>query len=115
MLQCRTDRRLVSPEPEWKKMLMPEPFWYRNTETQSGAGMLRYGTEMIDAGPPMPVASALMPMPSYDEMWTKPFMTPVFDCRFYKMLQDSQMREIGDLCNAIFQSFWHLYIAIQYC
>ncbi len=97
-----------------KKMLMPEPFWYRNKETQSGAGMLRYGTEMIYAGLPMPVASALMPMPSYDEMWTKPFMTPVFDCRLYNvwlsslMLQDSEMQEIGDLPhlrNAIFGTY----------
>ncbi len=44
---------------------MQEPFWYRNKETQSGTEMLRYQTEMIDAGIPMPAASALMPMPSY--------------------------------------------------
>jgi hypothetical protein len=40
-------------------MLMPEPFWYRNKETKSSTGMLRYGTEMIDAEIPMPVASPL--------------------------------------------------------
>ncbi len=32
---------------------------------QSGTGMLRYRTEMLDAGIPMPAASASMPMPSY--------------------------------------------------
>ncbi len=31
----------------------------------SGTGMLRYRTEMLDAGIPMPAASASMPMPSY--------------------------------------------------
>jgi hypothetical protein len=32
---------------------------------QSGIGMLRYRTEMLDAEIPMPAASASMPMPSY--------------------------------------------------
>jgi hypothetical protein len=31
---------------------MPEPVWYRNKETQSGTGMLRYWTEIKDAGIP---------------------------------------------------------------
>jgi hypothetical protein len=44
----------------------PEPIWYRNRETQSGTGMLRYWTGMLDAGMPIPVTSALMPMPSCD-------------------------------------------------
>ncbi len=44
---------------------MPEPFRYQNKETLSGTGMLRYRTEMIDAGIPMLAASAFMPMPSY--------------------------------------------------
>ncbi len=65
MLQNRTDRHPVSPIPERKKMLMPELFRYRNKEAQSGTGMLRYHTEMIDAGIPMLAALALMPMPSY--------------------------------------------------
>jgi len=46
-------------------MLMPEPFRYRNKGTQSGTGMLRYRTEMQDAGMPKPAASTSMPMPSY--------------------------------------------------
>jgi hypothetical protein len=33
--------------------------------TQSGTGMLRYRTEIQDAGMPMPAASTSMPMPSY--------------------------------------------------
>jgi hypothetical protein len=33
---------------------------------QSGTGMLRYRTEMLDTGIPMPAASASMPLPSYD-------------------------------------------------
>ncbi len=36
-----------------------------NKETQSGTGMLRYRTEIMDAGIPMPVASASMTMPNY--------------------------------------------------
>jgi hypothetical protein len=38
---------------------------YRNKGTQSGTGMLRYRTEIHDAGMPMPAASTSMPMPSY--------------------------------------------------
>ncbi len=29
MPECRTVRHLVSSVPEWKKILMPEPVWYR--------------------------------------------------------------------------------------
>jgi hypothetical protein len=46
-------------------MLLPEPVRYRNKGTQSGTGMLRYRTEIQDAGMPMQVASTSMPMPSY--------------------------------------------------
>jgi hypothetical protein len=31
---------------------MAEPVWYRNYETQSGTGMLRYQTEIKNAGIP---------------------------------------------------------------
>jgi hypothetical protein len=44
---------------------MPEPVRYRNKGTHSGTGMLRYRTEIQDAGMPMPAASTSMPMPSY--------------------------------------------------
>jgi hypothetical protein len=44
----------------------PEPVWTRNKKTQSGIGMLRYWTGMLDAGMPIPATSALMPMPSCD-------------------------------------------------
>jgi hypothetical protein len=46
-------------------MLMPGAVWYRNNGIQSGTEMLRYRTEMSDAGMPMPVALVSMPMPSY--------------------------------------------------
>jgi hypothetical protein len=52
-------------------MQVPEPVRYRNKDTQSGSGMLLYRTEMIDAGLPMPAASALMPIPSYVIMFCK--------------------------------------------
>jgi hypothetical protein len=48
-----------------KKNMMPDLLGFRNKETQSVTGILRYQTEMIDAGIPMLAASALMPMPSY--------------------------------------------------
>jgi hypothetical protein len=44
---------------------MPEPVQYRKKGTQSGTGMLRYQTEIQDAGMPMPAASTSLPMPSY--------------------------------------------------
>jgi hypothetical protein len=46
-------------------MAMLDPARYRNKETQFGTGMLRYRTEMLNAGMQMPAASASMPMPSY--------------------------------------------------
>ncbi len=61
--ECRNVRHPVSPVPEWKQMSMPEPVRYRNKGTQSGIGILRYRTEIMGAGIPMPVASASMPMP----------------------------------------------------
>jgi hypothetical protein len=42
----------------------PEPVRYRNRET--GTGMLRYWTGMLDAGMPIPATLALRPMPSCD-------------------------------------------------
>ncbi len=48
---------LVSPVTEWKLVLMPEPVRCQNKGVQSGPGMLRYGTEMPDAGMPMPTPS----------------------------------------------------------
>ncbi len=46
---------------------MPESVRYRycNKVTQSGTGMLRYQIGMMNAGIPMPVVSASMPMSSY--------------------------------------------------
>jgi hypothetical protein len=48
------------------KKPMPEADRYRNKGIQSGTGMLRYRTEMLDNGIPMPAALDSMPMPRYD-------------------------------------------------
>jgi hypothetical protein len=44
---------------------MPEPIRYRNKTMQSGIFLLRYRTEMTDAGMPMPALVLRMPMPNY--------------------------------------------------
>ncbi len=61
---------LDCPVPESKRMQIAEPARYRNKGTQSSIRMLRYQTEMSDAGMPMPAASALMPMPSCGHRFT---------------------------------------------
>jgi hypothetical protein len=43
-------RHPVSLLLEWEDIPMPGPVWCRNKETQSGTGMLRYQTEMMDVG-----------------------------------------------------------------
>ncbi len=40
----------VIPVPEWKRLQMPEPAWYRNKRTQSGTGMLRYRNAPLPDG-----------------------------------------------------------------
>jgi hypothetical protein len=47
---------------------MPESVRYGNKVTQSGTGILRYRTEMMDAGIAMSAASALMLMPTSYEV-----------------------------------------------
>ncbi len=64
-LLVRTRQNTTVYEGKYGKIPIPEPFWYRIKETQSGTGMLRYRTEMQDAGMLMPAESASMPMPSY--------------------------------------------------
>jgi hypothetical protein len=44
---------------------MLEPARYLKKETRTGTGMLRYRTELLNAGMPMQAASASMPMPCY--------------------------------------------------
>ncbi len=44
---------------------MLEPARYWNKETQSGIWILKYLAKIMNAGIPMPVATAWMPMPSY--------------------------------------------------
>ena len=44
-------------------MPIPEPVWYQNIGNQSGTGMLRYRTEIQDAGSIDLVADA--------QLWTK--------------------------------------------
>ncbi len=67
VLECWIVRHPISLVPGWKEMPIPEPVRYRNKETQSGIGTLQYRTELMDAGIPMPAASALMPMSSYED------------------------------------------------
>ncbi len=47
---------------------MPGSVRYGNKVTQSGTGMVRYRTEMMDAGIAMSAASALMMMPTSYEV-----------------------------------------------
>jgi hypothetical protein len=65
MPERRTVRHLIIPVPERRKMSMPEPVRYRKKETQSDTEILRYRTELLNAGLLMPAASASMPVPSY--------------------------------------------------
>jgi hypothetical protein len=53
--------------------IMPECWTvrHRNKGTQVRYQMLRYRTERLDAGIPMPVALASMPMPSYANLQQK--------------------------------------------
>jgi hypothetical protein len=44
---------------------MPGQFRYRTKARQSGIFSVRYQTEIIDAGMPMPALVFWMPMPSY--------------------------------------------------
>jgi hypothetical protein len=44
---------------------MPELVRYRNNVTQSGIFFIRYRTELMDAGMPMPALVFWMPMPTY--------------------------------------------------
>ena len=46
-------------------MPIPESVRYRIKGTQSGTRMLRYQTEIPDAGMPMPAASVSMPVPGH--------------------------------------------------
>jgi hypothetical protein len=45
---------------------MPEAVRYQDKGKQSCTQILRYRTEIKDAGMPMPVALALMAMPGYE-------------------------------------------------
>jgi hypothetical protein len=45
---------------------MPELVRYRTKPTQSSIFLVRYRTDFVDAGMPMPALVFLMPMPSYD-------------------------------------------------
>ncbi len=39
--KCRTVRHPISPVPEWTKIPLPEPVWFRNKGTQSCTGRYR--------------------------------------------------------------------------
>jgi hypothetical protein len=63
--EYRIVRHSINPVPDRKKLTIPEAVRYRNKETQSGIFLVRYRTEMTDAGMPMPVLVFWMPMPTY--------------------------------------------------
>jgi hypothetical protein len=48
-----------------KKLTMPGMVRYRTKPSQSGIFLVRYQTEIIDAGMPIAGLVSLMPMPSY--------------------------------------------------
>jgi hypothetical protein len=48
-----------------KKLTMLGQVRYRTKPRQSGIFIVRYRTEIIDAGMPMPALVSWMPMPSY--------------------------------------------------
>ncbi len=54
------------PSTRMKKLTMPGMVWYRTKSRQSGIFLVRYRTEKIDAGMPMPALVFSMPMPSYE-------------------------------------------------
>ncbi len=64
MLECQTVH-LVSPVPEWKKLVMPEQVQYRTKLTQSGIFLVRFQTKIRYAGMPIPALVSSMPIPSY--------------------------------------------------
>ncbi len=53
-----------------KKLTMSGQVRYRTKPRQYGIFLVRYRTEIIDAGMPMPALVSRMPMPSYDELHT---------------------------------------------
>jgi hypothetical protein len=81
--ECRTIRHPVSPVPDWKKLTMPEPGRYRNKATQSGIFLVRYRTEMTDAGIPMPALVFWMPMPTYADQ--EPRLLPAMNVYKYML------------------------------
>jgi hypothetical protein len=63
--ECRIVRHPGGPVPDWKKLTMPDLVRHRNKAMQSGILMVRYRTEMTDAGMSMPALVFWMPMPTY--------------------------------------------------
>ncbi len=55
----------VSSQSGTNKLTMTELVRYRTKPMQSGIFLVRYRTELVDAGMPMPALVFLMPMPSY--------------------------------------------------
>jgi hypothetical protein len=62
MPECRTLRHLVSPVLEKKQLTLPKPVKYQSKLT---IFLVRYRTEIMDDGMPMPALVSSMPMPSY--------------------------------------------------
>jgi hypothetical protein len=100
MPKCRTVRHPVSPVTEWKRMPMPKPVRYRNKGTHSGIQMPRYQTEMSETGMPMPAASGLSPMPSYDMWWllTAGMHTHMYMLHLRGLMQSLAKTNIDQIC-----------------
>ncbi len=67
--KCQTVWHSISPVPEWKKLTIPGLDRCQTKPTQSGTFLVRYWTEITDAGMPMPALVSSMPMPNYVHRW----------------------------------------------
>ncbi len=95
---CQTVQHPYSPVPEQTKRATQDPVRYRKKGTQSGNGMLRYGTERPDNGMPMPAASASMPMLScdcYSSYWPWPSVSVIRIMTILLHELSQQRRSIG--------------------
>jgi hypothetical protein len=61
-----------------KKLKMPGMVQYQTKLRQSGIFLVRYRTEIIDAGMPMPALVSSMLMPSYDKNVNTNYFGPMY-------------------------------------
>jgi hypothetical protein len=75
---------------------MPEPIWYRNKMMHSGIFLLRYQTEMTDAGMLMPALVLQMPLPTFGRQLQKG--VHMLTQRGYTIGADAMLGEIYGGC-----------------